>query len=331
MPEFGRQVEEGTQEDFSKVWENTKQNLKQSLFEQLDDHLDTVKGSNKGRTSRAGTVAYKGPEDDTDREITLINDCSSRIKHHELGHMLMDSLGFDNTQEATNRANNKKNYSRWPQFSFGKKDSPPERFMFRRYGDLEQISRHEVTEELIKNLGDQSDIFYVPGGSTEWYEADTYGFSSGNRERKRHIDPFVWADGEIVAIRAKPLSGHSSIEIRPEKEAYMIDRYELTPGLAHIKGQDPRSWSNQLYELLYQINTHWYEAVTKVRKRGDTREKAKKKSPRGDRKSYYLMNTHEFFAELHAIMMTDDTDDIERLRTHNPGLIEAYEDAIIKE
>lgn len=336
MPEY-KKASDQLEGNFEQVWSDHWEKLPDEIMEVLDDHIDTVEGNNRGKTSSASCTARDGP-DAGNGELTIVNDTSESVIIHEIGHMLMDAFGLDCTQEATDRANNKTNYSRWPQFSFGKKDSPVERFMFRRYGDLPELTRHQFTD--IESHADRSDVFYIAKKLQPWYEAYTYGPSdddghwqvtrNGVRRHQRHEaksrkDPVVTKQGDPHSFRVRRLDRSvSSIDIKPESQAKVVDRYELTPGLADIIDADTQCDWNGIDRLAYEVNMHWYEAVTLVRKRGDKRTVGQRMSPKGEIKSYYLMNAHEYFAELHSVMMRDATSHIERLEEYCPNLIEAY-------
>lgn len=328
MPEFDAQVETSLESTFDEVWEHHREHLKPSVFEELDDHLGEVNGTNRGQKSTASTTARKGGSSDT-MSIKLQNDASFRITCHELGHVLMDAFGYDCTQEATNRANNKSNYTRWPQFSFGKKDSPCERFMFRRYDDLDDLPTMEV--ETFDDLDGRSDFFWIDG---HWYEADTYGYAPDRRETKRFQDPMIRRGSKCAGIEVKQVSGYTSRDVR-DTVPQPVNRYLLTPGLAGILGEEEPNWSG-MEELLRQVNGHWYEAITLVRKRGSERERGQNMAPQGKRSSYYVMNAHEFFTETHASMMRllngDTTGNryVTRLKEYCPGLIEAYDKALLE-
>lgn len=338
MPEFNDVAEESMQERFGNMWESHQELLRDEVFEALDEHISTIEGYNRGHTSSADMVSRDGPTSSRIR-LTIQNSASKRVICHELGHALIDSQGIDATQEATDRACNKSNYSRWPQFSFGKKDSPCERFMLRRYGDLPDLTRTELTEDDLEYIEGRSDIFYIDDRSMSWFEPFGYKYASDRREYKRYEDPFLREAGELVGVRVTGINGGGPTNLTPgaseHKDVYIVDRYELTPGLeASITDAEEESWSDPIDELVYYVNRYWYEAVTMVRKRGETRELGKKKAPKGASSSYYLMNANEYFAELHALMMRHEQgadwsgQHVDRLREHCPGLVEAYRDAI---
>lgn len=303
--------------------------LTDEVWDIVDSHVSEIEGKNRGNTSSASTSARKGP-DNGPMKLTLQNTASFHLTCHEYGHALMDAFGIDATQEATNRANNKNNYSRWPQFSFGKKDSPPERFMLRRYGNLPDITRHALTD--LEGCDGRSDIFKIEGS---WWETNCYRFSTEHREVKRYRDPFIRdSDGNPTELRVKTLSGYTTKHINESGSTQLVDRYKFTPGLADILDVEIQpAWSG-IERVIRQVNTNWYDAVTLVRKRGNKRERGQKKAPKGKTSSYYLMNCHEYVAELHAILMDNAANgkyerDIQRLRNRCPGLVESYEDVLM--
>lgn len=322
MPEF-TEASEGLEETFDEVWELHRDVLPSDAFEALDDHLDEIEGYNRGHTSTAYTKMRKGPNSGP-MKLRLQNNAFRSTHYHEMGHALADALGYDTSQEATDRACNKTNYSRWPQFSFGKKDSPCERFMMRRYGDLPDLPR--ITDFDMEDIEGRADLFFK---DDKWWEPYGYKYATDRRENKRYHDPF-----SETSVKTCPLDTGSTRHIDESQfgdDAELVDRYKLTPGLTEVLSEDHQvEWSG-FDSVMYQVNKHWHEAVTLVRKRGDARERGQNKCIRND-KSYYLMNCHEYFAELHSKMMLAETgsdsaeDDIERLRESCPGLIETYED-----
>lgn len=312
---------------FDAVWDEHERRLEPEVFQELDEHIDEVEGKNRGKTSSAMTSACDGPPFEP-ISLSIQNDASSRIIRHEIGHLLMDAHGIDATQEATDRASNKQNYDRWPQFSFGNKDSPPERFMFRRYGALSDIDLEDVTS--FEYHEDRSDIFRYNDG---WWETNTYRYTMNKHERKRYKDPIVWGTDvtpEYCGIKVCKLGTSHSKTVNDVDELQVANRYQLTPGLSTALGHDQEPDWEGLNKLVYELNRHWYDAVTKVRKRGEKRREGMKKSPRGPAKSYYVMNAHEFFAELHAVMMGEHMECIDRIERYCPGLIKAYEDVILQ-
>lgn len=339
MPEFDSNADESLQERFDDAWEHMSDALADDIFEPLTEVLDKVDGYNRGGTSTAYMYARKGPGH-TGHKIRLQNDCSESTIYHELAHMLTAAHGYDNTQEATTRANNKSNWTRWPQFSFGKKDSPVERFLMRRYHELPDIDRRTLTEDDFDELEERSDIFYT---SDRWYEAYTWQGIDSRHERRRYVNPVVKEDDEMIEMQITPLSStapHSFMlserESRDYTDVEIVNRWQSTPGLATILGrkEDEPNWEG-LNRFMYELNTHWHEAVTLVRKRGEKRERGIAMSPRGANKSYYVMNTNEYMAELTAMMMqytldhSYSIDDYERLVEHCPDLIDAYEDVLL--
>lgn len=330
---YSAAVDQEAKSKFKQVLDEHRGYLKSDVFEQLMSGFEDVEGSNKGNTSTVTCKAKNGPGASKPK-LKIINNHPKSVMRHELGHILMDSMGFDGTQEATTRANNKNDYSQWPRFSFGKKDSPVERFLFRRYGDLDDITRHDVDD--LEELGERSDIFVVDG---EYYEANTYRYSADHWKRFAYHSAFVdndpSTDTPSEKFKLRNISNrHDTTTFGPAGElncsdVQVIDRYELTPGLATILGEEEPEWSDPMHELLYQINMHWYDAITLVRCRGEKRERGMEKAPRGKAKSYYVMNTHEYFAELHAVMIGNDFGHIDRLKTACPGLVEAYREAVM--
>lgn len=336
MPDYSAAAD-SMRTKFDDAWSHQRTQMKEEVFASLDDHLAEVEGYNRGYTSTAYTGAQAGPPIEP-MNLRIQNTATRRTMFHECGHALMDALGVDCTQEATDRASNKSNYSRWPQFSFGKKDSPVERFLFRRYGDLPNIGRMELTDANIGSTVDRSDVFYIPDKDTQWHEAHTYRFTTDQRENRRYHDPVIWDGDEPVGIELCELDSRTrstTAKAYRDREAYIVDRYELTPGLADILDVDREPEWKGVNRVLYQLNTHWYDAVTLVRKRGDKRERGQLKAPQGQTSSYYLMNAHEFFAETWAQLMRSRQgekrakDNIERMRDTNPGLIEAIEEEML--
>lgn len=325
MVEFKDNVSEDLEERFTEVWDEHDDALPSEVFEALEDHVESIEGTNRGRTSSAACVAREGPEAGP-ITLTLQNDASKSTIRHELGHAIADSGGWDCTQEATTRANNKKNWNRWPQFSFGKKDSPVERFMFRAYGRLPDLPTVELEEW--DQLDGKADIFRY---KDNWMETHTYRYVTGNHENKRHQDPMLYDDDEEldgVKIRSLETSSFAR-DVRDMDELTLVDRYSMTPGLAHITDVEAGvEWSG-FGRVMYEVNVAWFKAAMLVRKRGEKREKGIAMSPRGEGNSYYLMNAHEYFAELHAMMMGEPGDDLERLEEQVPDVIEAYENALL--
>lgn len=342
MPEFDTSASDHVQSRYDEMIELHERYVDPEITRSLKDHITKVKGKNRGKKSYANTRARKGPAKIDGMTIEVQNSVTKNTLLHEMGHGLIDSMGYDASQEATDRANNKSNYSRWPQFSWGKKDSPVERFMLRRYGDLEEIRRIPFTD--IEHHEDRSDIFWIGGHDPPWYETHCYRLSEernvrGQRhEKKRYMSPVIKRNDDLYAIRVQQLSSHiSSLDIRPEKpdvDVEVVDRYELTPGLTDVLDEDHQiEWSG-FDRLVYEVNRAWHEAAVLVRKRGDKRERGMKMTPAGKSKSYYLMNTHEFLAELHSRMLLYTAegryeDAVERMREYIPHVIEAYEEEVL--
>ena len=318
MPDY-KAVDEDLEVAFEDVWEAHEKYLKPEVFEKLDDHLEEVKGYNRGRKSTAYTTRRSKPLSNS-MSIRLQNDASFSVIAHELGHTLADAFGFDTTSEATERASNKTNYSRWPQFSFGKKDSPVERFMFRNYGALHNLTRHTVDPSMQEDLAKHADIFDIDG---EYYETHTYQFTANNHEKKRFCDPTIQDD----MLAMKHLSGDPTKDVSLSDDIKLIDRYELTPGLGD------GSWTG-FEKVMAEVNSPWHQAVLLVRKRGEKRKRGMMMSPQGKRKSYYVMNAHEYFAELHSTLLNEQTmgrdTNTRRLRKYCPDLVDAYMEHIIQ-
>lgn len=320
--QFDDSVSQGLENRVLDAWDRTEDLLPSEIFSTLDAHVDKVTGKNRGNKSSAMTVARKGPSD-RKADLEIQNYASTTTIHHEIGHVLMDALGYDTTQEATTRASNKKNYSRWPQFAFCKRDSPVERFLYRRYGDLDHLPTHPVNpDELIG----RSDIFVYDGS---YYEAHTWQIADfDDHDRKRYTDPIMYKSDEPVGIVLTRLGNGTTLRVGESYQTSMddiemVNRYALTPGLQTITKDMSESWAG-LNMFVYELNTTWYRAIQLVRKRDERRERGQLMAPRGKRKSYYLMNVHEYFAELHAIMMTDERQSINRLEKYAPKLITLY-------
>jgi hypothetical protein len=295
------------------------------VYASLEEHIKGIEGTNRGNTSSA--FMHTRELKSSPIMLKLQNSVSTTTLFHEIGHALAGALGYDCSQEATERATNKSNWSRWPQFSFGKKDSPRERFMLRRYGHIDDVEKLQVAD--IEAHAERSDLFWYRNA---WLEPCGYQYVHNRGEHKRYVDPMV-ADG-VMDVTSVGSSINPSTTITNEDDVQVANRYELTPGL------DSRDWENPIRALVAEINKQWFECVTLVRKRGDAREEGILKSPGGERASYYVMNANEFFAEINAKMMALQSDmlndgsrsriedHIDRLRDRT-DVIEAYEDALI--
>jgi len=316
-----QELSSSSTDKFDALWASHEEVLPDSAFQMLDEHLDIVQGKNRGKKSSAYTQTRNG----LDRDgliLEIQNDALESTICHELGHAIADTMGVDTTSEATTRAGNKQNHSRWPQFSFGNKDSPPERFMLRRYMALPSLPRYDVTDAYIETqASSRADMFYL---DDEFYEALTYTRTASPHERKRHMDPVM--NGGIKLRRF----GDDTHAETDATDLRVVDRYRLTPGLARALGMDvyEPEFDDPFMRLVQEINAHWYEAVTLVRKRGDKRERGQKMCPK-QTKSYYLMNAHEYFAELHNTIFRNITenrydDRVRRLETYVPDVVDAY-------
>lgn len=319
MPQY-KEVDDHIRERFEEALNQLESVLKPEVYQTLVEHISTVKQQNRGNTSTAHTTA-RSTHPPEPMDITINSIASSSTRRHELGHTLADAYGYDTSSEASQRAQNKSNYSRWPQFSFGNKDSPAERFMLSAYGELDELTRHEI-DEFDEDRCDTfvvDDTYVHPNGYRP--QADTK-INRQTKQRMGYTDPFM---DTMVDVTPHFTTGTRTIS---RSDVELIDRYELTPGLGAVTGADEPERSG-FARVMQEVNRHWYKAATLVRKRGEKRERGKRMAPRGASSSYYLMNAHEYFAELTAVMTEENYTDINRLLDECPDLVLAYDHVLL--